>query len=490
MNSTTLAARQATVTPAPRWAAPVTTSAPALTTPDDSRRYRRRTTARTLRAGSLTVLGWASVAASIALYLAYGGMFQFDSLAHTLKALGIIVGLVATDLICLMLLLAARIPYIDRAFGHDHAVALHSRLGKWVLYGLALHAWLLVSAYAAVDGLGLVGEFLSLWTAVDFVLAVAALGLLGLVAVTSIIAVKRALGYEVWHVIHLVTYVAVGLSIPHQFSMSGLFAEGTWQRWYWIGLYGVTAFSLIAFRMLLPVFSTLEHGLVVSRVVAESHDVVSIEMKGRNLPALDVAAGQFLHWRFLAKGLWWHQHPFSVSAAPTADTLRITVRNLGAGTAALMGVRPGTRVMVEGPYGIFSDAVRTTTGLVLVGIGIGIAPIRAILEETSITPGKATVILRSSRPEELYLVREIEALCRAKGARLVTLVGPRAVNRGGASSWMPQSHAGLGLADLVPYVREADVYVCGPQAAADLVINDALAAGVPAAAIHNERFSW
>jgi len=34
------------------------------------------------------------------------------------------------------------------------------------------------------------------------------------------------------------------------------------------------------------------------------------------------------------------------------------------------------------------------------------------------------------------------------------------------------------------------VYVCGPQAVADLVIDDARAAGTPASAIHNERFSW
>jgi ferredoxin-NADP reductase len=43
---------------------------------------------------------------------------------------------------------------------------------------------------------------------------------------------------------------------------------------------------------------------------------------------------------------------------------------------------------------------------------------------------------------------------------------------------------------MVPYLAQSDVYVCGPQAASDLVIGDALAAGVPAAAIHNERFSW
>jgi ferredoxin-NADP reductase len=42
----------------------------------------------------------------------------------------------------------------------------------------------------------------------------------------------------------------------------------------------------------------------------------------------------------------------------------------------------------------------------------------------------------------------------------------------------------------VPYIAESDVYVCGPQRISDLVIEDALAAGTPKGAIHNERFSW
>jgi predicted ferric reductase len=462
--------------------------------PDAAKALRRRfddqTRLRNLRSATLTVIAWVSVSASIALWLADGGIAKVTSVGKGLTAIGIVTGLVATDLMILMLLLAARIPYVDRAFGHDHAVALHSKLGKWVIYGLLLHGWFLLCGYAASDHLGLDGELWSMLSVNDLVLGVCALGVLAGVGISSIIAVKKSLPYEVWHVIHLATYVAVGLSIPHQFSMSGLFAEGTLARWYWIGLLMVTGFLLLAYRIFLPLFASLEHQLVVSRVTYEDADVVSIEMKGRNLPALDVEAGQFFHWRFLAKGLWWHQHPFSVSAAPTRDTLRITIRALGKGTAALMNVRPGTKVMIEGPYGIFSDRARTTPGLTLVGIGIGIAPIRAILEATAIVPGRATVILRAHTNQQLYLAREIDMICRARGAKLITLVGSRTKNRLGETTWLPQSHASLRLGDLVPDVASTDVYVCGPQAVSDLAIADALAAGTPADAIHNERFVW
>lgn len=438
----------------------------------------------------LTVLAWSSVAMALALWVADGGIMAVDSGATVLLAAGTIAGLVATDLMVIMLFLAARIPFIDRALGHDRAIALHNTLGRWVIYGLLFHAWLLTCGYAADSDTGLLDEIASLLGISDLLLSAVALGALAVIGISSMIVVKRKLPYEVWHVIHLATYVAVGLSLPHQFSMSGVFAEGTWQRWYWMALFAAVALGILSFRMILPIVTSFEHRLVVSRVVLVDTDVVTIEMRGKHIDRLEAEAGQFFAWRFLGRGLWWHQHPFSLSAAPTGDTLRITIRALGRGTAKLLSVRPGTKVAIEGPYGIFTDDSRTQLGLTLVGVGIGISPIRALLESTDIVPGLTTVILRASTNEQLYLVDEIDALCKAKGARLLALVGPRANDLHGDPTWLPEQYRAMRIHDLAPGVAQSDVYICGPQSVADLIIDDALAAGTPASAIHNERFSW
>ena len=91
--------------------------------------------------------------------------------------------------------------------------------------------------------------------------------------------------------------------------------------------------------------------------------------------------------------------------------------------------------------------------------------------------------------DALYLVDEIDVLCRAKGVRLLAVVGPRN-ELAGEPTWLPAQYGMLTIQDLVPHIAESDLYVCGPQAVADLVIDDALAAGTPKSAIHNERFSW
>jgi ferredoxin-NADP reductase len=170
--------------------------------------------------------------------------------------------------------------------------------------------------------------------------------------------------------------------------------------------------------------------------------------------------------------------------------LRITVRNLGRGTAQLAALRPGTKVAVEGPYGLFSSAARSRDRVVMIGAGIGITPLRALLERTPFASGQATVLLRGHSDRELYLGDEILELCRRRGATLFHLTGPR--DPGAPGSWLPAAghQAGYALTDYAPDIAEADVYVCGPTAWAGNVLSAARSAGVREDQLHYERFDW
>lgn len=455
----------------------------------DGRRNRIATAARRLRADLLDVVGWASVAMTIVVYLSDHGLSAWGSLAGSVKQVGVLTGLVAADLMVLSFLLASRIPFVDRAIGHDKALERHGGLGGWVLSLVLVHGLFTTTAYALSDKLNLFSEFASLWGFGDYALAVVAAGLLVLVAVSSIVlSVRRRLPQELWHGVHLTTYAAMVLSIPHQFSMDDLFTHG-FARWYWIGMYAVTAFCLLCFRVLYPLTTSLEHQLVVSGVQRLSPDSVAITMTGKHLDQLDAEAGQFFHWRFMTPKLWWHQHPFSLSAAPDGRSLRVTVRALGKGTAQITRtVKPGDKVWVEGPYGLFSTATRTRDALVLVGAGAGIGPVVSLLEEADTIPGRALVVLRASTPADLLHYDEVHALCARRGIQLVTLVG----HRGPGSRWLPASSIGSGdgLLAWAPWLQRADVFVCGPAAWTDEVVAEARAEGLADEQLHFERFSW
>ncbi|TDW29606.1 putative ferric reductase [Cryobacterium psychrophilum] len=441
-------------------------------------------------AGRLQVACITSVAVVIAIFLADGGVGRFGTAADAFTSLGILSGLVGTDLLLIMMVLAARLPPIDRAFGHDRAMALHQSLGKPTLYLILAHAALLITGYALLENINVFAETWSMLTTLpDMPLAFIGFGLMILVVVTSVVVVRRRFRYEAWHAVHVLSYAAVLVAIPHQLSVGALLSDGTIAHYYWLALYSAVAGSIVLFRFVLPVWRSLRHGLVVDSIDHVAPGVVSISLTGRHLNQLRAISGQFFIWRFWAKGLWWQAHPFSLSAAPNGRSLRITVRGLGDASAELPRLRRGTRVSFEGPYGLFTENARTSPRVVLIAAGIGVAPIRSLLETVSFAPGNATVILRSHAAGDTYLVDELTDLCRVRGAELRIIAGRRPE---GISSWLPAdaARAGTTLRTIVPEIKHSDIYICGPRPWTDAVVRDARSGGVPKEQIHYERFDW
>lgn len=107
-------------------------------------------------------------------------------------------------------------------------------------------------------------------------------------------------------------------------------------------------------------------------MVAEPPGVFSIYVSGRDLDRLAVRSGQYFVWRFLTRDGWLRAHPFSISSAPNGSWLRFTVKELGDWSRALQEMTVGTRVFIEGPYGVLTGARRTRRRVLLVAGGIGV----------------------------------------------------------------------------------------------------------------------
>ena len=464
---------------------PVTPGRTRADAPDRRQQYRRRARNSDILVTAL----WASGAAAAALFLARGGGAKFGTVADTVTSLGIVTGLVGTDFILVMIVLAARIPVIDRTVGHDRAIAVHRSLGKPALYLLLAHGLLLLVGYGLSSGINFIAEIGPMLALPDMPIAFIGLGLLIVVVITSLVAVRKKFSYEGWHLVHMLSYVAVIVSAPHQLSVGSILSSGTVERVYWIALYVIAFGSIATYRFIEPVISTFRHRMRVERVETVAPGVVSIHMSGEKLRSLESAGGQFFVWRFWTGRTWWHSHPISLSAVPTENRARITVRDLGTGSSAISSVRPGTRISFEGPYGMFTDAGRTAPKLAIVVAGIGITPVRAFLEDSKVRPGETTILLRASSKDETYLWNEISDLAHRKGARLYTMVGKRAQS---GSGWMPQADAsrGVTLKSVFPDLKNSDLYICGPTAWLDLVEHDARRAGIPEHQLHTERFDW
>jgi ferredoxin-NADP reductase/DMSO/TMAO reductase YedYZ heme-binding membrane subunit len=441
-------------------------------------------------AGSLM---WVSLLVVMAMWVANGGLQNtFAGFAGGLISLGRLTGLLSADLLLIQVLLMSRIPFVEQGYGQDELARRHRLIGFASFNLMLAHIALTVLGYTGTGSLGLIGQT---WDLVanypGMLLATAAAGLLVLVVVTSVKAARASMRYESWHLLHLYAYLGVGLAIPHEVWTGADFIASPLSRLYWWSLYAAALLAILGWRVGLPVYRSLRHRIVVHRVVREAPGVVSIYLRGRDLDQLDVRAGQFFTWRFLDGAGWTRGHPYSLSAAPTRDTLRITVKNLGDGSARLAGVRPGTKVLIEGPYGRLHGGVRTRRRITLLASGIGITPLRALLEELPYAPGEATLIYRARENRDVTFKREIDALAQRRGARVFYVLGRRIRNR---ASWLPENAAHLSdaaaLRELVPDIAEHDVYLCGADAWMDAAEAAALAAGVPAENVHVERFTW
>jgi predicted ferric reductase len=290
--------------------------------------------------------------------------------------------------------------------------------------------------------------------------------------------------------VHIFAYGAVLLAIPHQFSTGTDIAGKPIALIYWVSLYLFVLFNVVWYRILRPIVRSLRHSLRVSTLVRESSDAVSIYLTGKNVEKLGGAAGQFYLVRILTANTWWRPHPFSISAAPNSNYVRFTVANRGDDTQLMQSLKPGTPIMLEGPYGVFTEERRTCEKVVLVAAGIGIPPIRALAEEIAARPNDVTIIYRLRNEHDAALLAETRALASKRGFRLIELEGHRGIGQ----SWMNADGSGQSdlerLKQMVPDLAQADVYVCGPTAWTHSVEKTLRAAGVDERQIHAEEFAW
>ena len=265
------------------------------------------------------------------------------------------------------------------------------------------------------------------------------------VAVSSIRAARRKLSYETWYGIHLYAYLAIALGFLHQLFVGTDFIDDPVAVGYWVGLYSSTIALILVFRVGEPVWRSTRHRLRVSNVVTEAPGVFSIYMTGRDIDQLAVRSGQYFIWRFLTRDGWWRAHPFSISSAPNGSWLRITIKELGDWSKALQGVRIGTRVFIEGPYGVLTGARRTRPKVLLLAGGIGITPLRALLEALPAKRGDLTLIYRVRDAPRDHLPR------RARDARPAP-AGRRSTTSSGSGTGRGDQLDATSLERLVPDV--------------------------------------
>ena len=443
------------------------------------RRLPRPRPART-RATDLWAAGLFVIVVTAGLWVQNGGLaVLLEGGLSTVSAIGQLTGLAAALAAMGGLIVAARPRWLERRFGQDSLLAAHRWFGIVTIVTLVVHV--IADSWTWLPGGNPVTGLIDLLAHESWMVA-ALMGTVLFLAVglTSYRRLRKRIPYETWYFIHLTAYLAVLLGFGHQVTLGSTIAPDVVSlAWWWALAIGTTL--LVAWSRLSDVARTLTRRFYITAVSREADGIGSVHVSGPGLARLRVASGQFFQVRPMTRTMWWHAHPYSVSAAPTTAGLRFTVKELGDGSAELLQVKPGTRVMLEGPYGTFTIDEAQGAPVVLVAGGVGISPIRALLEDCGAdqTP---IVIIRVRHESEVAHLAELERMVEARGGRLHVLAGRR--------EWFTQNDpfSPQALRQWIPDVARRHVFMCGPASLESAVMKGMRKAGVPAAHIHHERF--
>ena len=405
--------------------------------------------------------------------------------AGILTAIGQLTALYGTYGALIGLALMSRSPWLDQTFGTDRLAWAHRWVGFATVWLLLAHSVFTILGWAMTDERSVLDEGWTLLTTYPFVLmTTVGMGMFVAVAVSSVRAARRSISYETWHFIHFYAYLAIALTFAHQLILGADFATDPMARIYWSALYVLTIASIVVFRFGHPIRLSLRHRMRVANVVTEGPGIVSIYVTGRQLDRLPVRAGQYFTWRFLARDGWWRAHPYSMSAAPNGEYLRLTVKDLGDDSVRSSACRsaPGS-----------PSRARTAHSPTSADRGVA-GPARRRWHRHRAAPG--TPGGAAGGPGDLSLIYRArswdEVVFRDELDTLASLRAPpsRTSSDAGAARSHPSPLGPGWIRHLVPDVIDRDVYICGPDRMMSVVGRSLRALRVPEAQIHVERFAY
>jgi len=397
------------------------------------------------------------------------------------NALGSTCAMTGTYLCLMLMVLISRVAWIEKEAGHDRMIQWHRSIAPYSLFLIVGHVVFTTIGYAQSSNVGVLHQLWLLITTYGWMLpATVGFALMVILGLASHQIARRRMKYETWWTAHLYFYIAIALSFGHQITTSQLFLAHPLLKKFWIGLYVFIGLLILVSRIAVPLWLSLRSGLKVSKVVRETDNVVSIYVTGRNLKRFNASGGQFFQWRFITPHWWWQAHPYSLSMKPIDSEMRITVKHLGDQSSSFQELlKPGTRLIAEGPYGVFTAKQRYTNAVTAFAAGIGVTPIRAMMDDLPKSVN-ITFIYRVSDGEHAPLRQELDAFAERKGWEVVYLEGPREQHP------MTVEY----MSQYAPALLHSDIYICGPNGFMDGVIKMVTDAGVPEKRIHHESFAF
>ena len=396
--------------------------------------------------------------------------------------------LIGFMILALQFLLAARIKWVERAFGFDILIRFHKLIALIAAAFLVLHPVLLA--------LGGHGWHLLLGLDLPWFIWVGKAALILVLATVLSILYQGKLGlkFETWRLGHdLLAPVMLLLIFIHSWY-TGDDLKLLPMQFLWIILL-VASLSLFVHHRLLRPMRLGQQPYRVQEVYRETEDVWTVTL----VPPQDQSIGDYLpgQFHFLTffrdPALPVEEHHWTISSSPTQKgSISSTIKTVGDFTSTIDKTRKGDTAAVHGPFGRFSYLLHPDErDLVFLAGGIGITPLMAMLRHMRDTGDtrNVTLLFANRREDQILFRRELEEIAAGDYPKLQLVhVLSRPTDHwngetGHVNGNMLDKYCGQNL-------NGRTFYICGPSRMAELLITSLRTRNVPDASIRREIFSF
>jgi len=395
-------------------------------------------------------------------------------------------GYVGLSIVALEFSLVARLRHVAGAFGQDALEQFHRQMAYVAIVFLLAHPiLLLVCGYP----LGLLNPFSSgsIWA-----WRWGAIALFGLVVLMALSMGHKLfrMSYEWWHVTHRLLAPAVLIAaLLHIFMVNG-FTGRLPMRSLWIvylaGFLGITIYH----RVYTPI-RMWRRPWVVVRNSPELGGARTLVLEPVGHAGLSYEPGQFAWLNVGKTPFCGEEHPISFSTSaenPARGAIAFTIKALGDWSSTLVPkIQPGTRVWVDGPYGVFSPDREQGPGYVLLGGGIGITPLYSMcLTMADRGDVRPVFLFYGGRSlDDLTFHNEINQLTKRMNLKCIYVLERASADWPGETGFID---ADLLRRYLPEQYKRYQYFICGPLAMMDAMERALPAMGIARENIHTERF--
>lgn len=381
-------------------------------------------------------------------------------------------------------LLSGRFRSVSGRVGIDSTMRFHQLVAWTILVFILLHPFLYAlpapSPAAALQGMfgstGLRSGVVAWWLVIFLVLM-------------GVWRNRLPFRYEVWRLSHgLGAALVAGLGVHHTLR-AGSYSADPLLTGFWVAATGIALATLVHVYLVKPLMQRRRPYRVTANERAADR-MWRVTVEPAHGAALDFAPGQFAWLKLGRSPFSLTEHPFSISSAP-ADRPRIefTIKEAGDFTSRIGQVPVGTIAYLDGPHGTFTPAGRAADRLVLIGGGVGFAPLVGILRQLAAEswPHPVTVIYGNRVASQILYRDELEEMCGKLDLALHLVLSEPPPDWGGPAGELTTDVLRKCIG--APEVG-ALYFVCGPVPMMVAVERSLIDLGIPGDCVVSERFTY